>query len=124
MLAGRGARALEPAPPDAAHRLSKVRHILDSQGFLRRAFEPACRPSGESSRWAPWLVEALNAGSINIGHTGDSPPLFAQAAGVPFVYLVAASASPESSGSLVRCDSPVHTAADYAGIPSALSASG
>jgi hypothetical protein len=29
----------------------------------------------------PPLLEALNAASVDIGRTGDSPPLFAQAAG-------------------------------------------
>ncbi len=63
----------------------------------------------------PPLLEALNAGSIDIGHTGDSPPLFAQAAGIPFVYFGASSASPESSGILVKKDSPIRAASDLRG---------
>jgi hypothetical protein len=34
-------------------------------------------------------LEALTAGSIDLGHTGDSPPLFAQAGDIPFVYFAA-----------------------------------
>lgn len=60
----------------------------------------------------PPLLEALNAGSLDVGHAGDSPPLFAQAAGVPFLYFAASSASPKTSGILVRHDSPIHQAAD------------
>jgi hypothetical protein len=30
-------------------------------------------------------LEALTAGSIDLGHMGDSPPLFAQAGDIPFV---------------------------------------
>src|SRR5689334_9744588 len=33
------------------------------------------------------LLEALNAGAIDIGSTGDTPPIFAQAAGAPLVYV-------------------------------------
>jgi hypothetical protein len=35
----------------------------------------------------PQLLEALNAGAIDFGHTGDAPPILAQSAGVPFVYV-------------------------------------
>ncbi len=35
----------------------------------------------------PQLLEALNAGALDFGHTGDAPPIMAQAAGVPFVYV-------------------------------------
>ncbi len=43
----------------------------------------------------PPLLEALNAGSIDLGHTGDSPPIFAQAADVPFRYFAVSSPSPK-----------------------------
>jgi sulfonate transport system substrate-binding protein len=35
----------------------------------------------------PPLLEALNAGSIDFGYTGDTPPIFAQAAGARLVYV-------------------------------------
>ena len=35
----------------------------------------------------PPLLEALNAGAIDFGLAGETPPIFAQAAGVPLVYL-------------------------------------
>lgn len=34
----------------------------------------------------PPMLEALSAGSIDFARTGDTPPIFAQAGGVPFVY--------------------------------------
>ncbi len=90
--------------------------ILKSSGELAKAFEP----KGIHITWiefpsGPPLLEALNAGSIDIGHAGDSPPLFAQAAGIPFVYFAASSASPQSSGILVKRDSPIQRAADLRG---------
>ncbi|MBN9523876.1 aliphatic sulfonate ABC transporter substrate-binding protein [bacterium] len=90
--------------------------ILKSSGELETAF--AAR--GWRVEWVefsagPPLLEALNAGSIDLGHAGDSPPLFAQAAGVPFVYVAASSPSPESSAVLVPDDSPLRAAADLKG---------
>ncbi len=35
----------------------------------------------------PPMMEAMNAGAIDIGYTGESPPIFAQAAGADIVYL-------------------------------------
>jgi sulfonate transport system substrate-binding protein len=50
-----------------------------------------------------------------LGHAGDSPPLFAQAAGVPFVYVAASSSSPESSAIVVRNESAVRDPRDLKG---------
>lgn len=63
----------------------------------------------------PPLLEALNAGSLDLGHAGDSPPLFAQAAGIPFVYVAASSPSPDSSAILVRSGSSIRDAAGLRG---------
>lgn len=54
----------------------------------------------------PPLLEALNAESIDIGGTGDTPPIFAQAAGVPLVY-VASALSNGGSALLVPENSPI-----------------
>jgi sulfonate transport system substrate-binding protein len=67
--------------------------ILKASGKLAKAFQP----KDVTIEWlefpaGPPLLEALNAGSIDLGHTGDSPPLFAQAADIPFVYFAASSA--------------------------------
>ena len=62
----------------------------------------------------PPLLEALNAGSIDFGSTGDTPPIFAQAAGVPLVY-VARQISYGGSAILVRADSDIQTLEDLAG---------
>ena len=35
----------------------------------------------------PQLLEALNAGTIDFGTAGEAPPIFAQAAGSPLVYV-------------------------------------
>lgn len=90
--------------------------ILKSRGTL----ETALTRLGGSVEWiefpsGPPLLEALNAGGIDFGHTGDSPPIFAQAAGVPLVYVGASTPCPENSGIVVAKDSPIKTLADLKG---------
>lgn len=63
----------------------------------------------------PALVEALNAGSIDFGRTGDSPPIFAQAAEAPFVYVAAGKSKFNGSGILVPKDSSIKSLEDLKG---------
>jgi sulfonate transport system substrate-binding protein len=54
--------------------------IMKEQKVLEQRFEP----QGVRVRWiefafGPLLLEALGAGAIDYGYTGDSPPIFAQA---------------------------------------------
>ena len=62
----------------------------------------------------PPLLEAFNSDSIDIGGTGDTPPIFAQAAGVPLVY-VASQVSSSGSAVLVPENSTIESLADLAG---------
>ncbi|WP_260955956.1 sulfonate ABC transporter substrate-binding protein [Pseudomonas citri] len=63
----------------------------------------------------PQMLEALNVGALDVGSTGDIPPLFAQAAGADLVYIGAEPAKPQAETILVRGDSPVHDIADLKG---------
>jgi sulfonate transport system substrate-binding protein len=60
----------------------------------------------------PPLLEALNAGSIDFGTTGDTPPIFAQAAGANLVYVGHSPNAGSNHGLLVRADTPFQTVAD------------
>jgi sulfonate transport system substrate-binding protein len=61
--------------------------IVKEQKVLEQRFEP----QGVRVRWVefsfgPPLLEALGAGAIDYGYTGDSPPIFAQAARANLLY--------------------------------------
>ena len=60
-------------------------------------------------------MEALNVGSIDIGSTGDIPPIFAQAAGADLVYIGAEPPKPKAEVILVAQGSPIHNVAELKG---------
>jgi sulfonate transport system substrate-binding protein len=63
----------------------------------------------------PALLEAMGADSIDFGITGDAPPIFAQAGGVPLVYIAVEPASPHGEALIVLQGSPIHSIADLRG---------
>jgi sulfonate transport system substrate-binding protein len=63
----------------------------------------------------PQLLEALAVGSIDFGSVGDSPPVFAQAAGKDIFYVGAEPSKPDTSALLVREGSPLKSLADLKG---------
>jgi sulfonate transport system substrate-binding protein len=90
--------------------------LTKSSGLLEKALAPL----GYSVVWKEFpsglpLLEALNGGSIDIGHSGDAPLLFAQAAGIPFQIFAASNPSPESTGVVVPKDSSIHSFAELKG---------
>jgi sulfonate transport system substrate-binding protein len=86
----------------------------------RGGLEERLKPLGVSVKWTefqsgPPLLEALNAKSIDIGRTGDTPPVFAQAANSPLVYIGGGTAKERSSGIVVPASSSIQTLADLRG---------
>lgn len=88
--------------------------ILKQQGALEKRF-PDSKVSWIEFPAGPQLLEALAVGSLEIGLTGDSPPVFAQAAGKDLRYVGAEPPKPQSSAILVKPDSPLRTLADLKG---------
>lgn len=88
--------------------------ILKQQGVLEKRF-PTTRVSWIEFPAGPQLLEALSVGSLEFGLTGDSPPVFAQAAGKDLLYVGAEPPKPDSSAILVLKDSPVKKLADLKG---------
>ncbi|HEY0789683.1 MAG TPA: aliphatic sulfonate ABC transporter substrate-binding protein, partial [Chthoniobacterales bacterium] len=61
------------------------------------------------------LFEAFNANSLDFGHAADAPTAFAQAAGIPFVYVAAEPAYPRGLALLAPGGSAVQKVADLKG---------
>jgi sulfonate transport system substrate-binding protein len=85
----------------------------------RATLENHFRPQGIEVKWVefssgPPMMEAMNVGSIDYGAVGDSPPVFAQAAGAAIVYA-AGQPITNGQGILVPQNSPIRTIAELKG---------
>jgi sulfonate transport system substrate-binding protein len=90
--------------------------LLKGRGTL----EEKLKPLGYKVSWTefpsgPPLLEALNVGAIDFGITGETPPIFAQAAGAPLVYLAYDLPAPQGEAILVPKDSSLNSVADLRG---------
>jgi sulfonate transport system substrate-binding protein len=90
--------------------------VLKAQGSL----EQKLKPLGYTVSWyefpaGPQLLEALNTSNIDFGYTGAPPPIFAQAAGVNFVYVGAEPGGKTNEALFVKADSPIHSPAELKG---------
>jgi sulfonate transport system substrate-binding protein len=90
--------------------------LLKGKGTLEKALEPL----GYKVTWTefpagPQLLEAVNVGAIDIGNTGEAPPIFAQAAGAPLVYVAYEPPAPKGEAILVPKGSPVQSVAELKG---------
>ena len=82
--------------------------LLKQQGTL----EQRLKPLGYAITWTqfpggPQLLEALKTGLVDVAHAGEAPPIFAQAAGAPLVYIGHEPASPQTEAIIVLKDSPL-----------------
>jgi sulfonate transport system substrate-binding protein len=76
--------------------------LMKNEGSLEKSLGPlGYRVEWKEFPSGPPLLEALNAGSLDVGHSGDAPLIFAQAAGIAFEYIGATSPAPESAGIVV-----------------------
>ncbi|MBX9755136.1 MAG: sulfonate ABC transporter substrate-binding protein [Pseudomonadaceae bacterium] len=63
----------------------------------------------------PQLLEGLNVGSIDFGVTGETPPVFAQAAGADLLYVAYEPPAPLSEAILVPKGSSLNSVAELKG---------
>jgi aliphatic sulfonates family ABC transporter substrate-binding protein len=90
--------------------------VVKAQKALEQHFEP----QGVTIRWVefpfgPPLLEALNAGAIDYGYTGNAPPVFAQAAHANIQYVAVIPARGDGQAIVVPESSPLKTVADLKG---------
>lgn len=88
--------------------------VVIEQGLLETRFGPDVTVTWTLFTSGPPMLEALAAGSIDFARTGDTPPIFAQAAGTPFVYAGAQQAVTREA-IVVPEGSDVESVADLAG---------
>jgi sulfonate transport system substrate-binding protein len=114
------------APLRRAHaqaELAEIRIGYQKNGVLviarqQAALEAHFAPKGIAVKWVefssgPPMLEAMAAGSVDYGAVGDTPPIFAQAAGAAIVY--AGQPVTNGQGILVAQNSPIRTIADLKG---------
>lgn len=90
--------------------------LLKAKGTL----EKRLAAQGVTVQWTefpggPQLLEGLNVGSVDFGVTGETPPVFAQAAGADLVYVAYEPPAPTSEAILVPKDSPLKSVAELKG---------
>jgi sulfonate transport system substrate-binding protein len=89
--------------------------LARQQATLEKHF----KPQGIEVKWVefssgPPMMEAMNVGGIDYGAVGDSPPVFAQAAGAAIVYA-AGQPITNGQGILVPQNSAIRSIADLKG---------
>jgi sulfonate transport system substrate-binding protein len=95
---------------------STILNLLKNQELLEKRFESEGFPiTWNEFAAGPQMLEALNVGSIDIAYTGETPPIFAQAAGAPLVYVAWEDVGSLAEAILVQEDSPIKTVADLKG---------
>ncbi len=124
-LAATAALAAAATWPGRAFASRTVRIGFQKGGLLllsktRGALDRKLATLGWTIQWiefpaGPQLLEGLNVNAIDFGVTGAPPPIFAQAAGVDFVYVGAEPGQPTSAGILVPAGSALRTVADLKG---------
>jgi sulfonate transport system substrate-binding protein len=90
--------------------------LLKAKGTLEKKLELL----GFKVAWSefpsgPPLLEAINVGAIDFGTAGETPPIFAQAAGAPILYVAHEPPAPKGEAILVPKDSAIKTIADLKG---------
>jgi sulfonate transport system substrate-binding protein len=110
------ARATGAAPPRVTLRAADQLYLTQTQ--LRMAGQLDRLPY--DIRWAsfpagPPLLEALNAGAMDVGAAGETPMIFAQAAGWPIRIVAAIRYSPAFQSIIAPRGSRIRTVADLRG---------
>jgi sulfonate transport system substrate-binding protein len=105
-------------------KLNEIRIGYQKNGVLvlarqRAALEKHFAPQLINVKWVefssgPPMLEAMNVGSVDYGAVGDSPPIFAQAAGAAIVYA-AGQPITNGQGILVPQNSPIRSLAELKG---------
>jgi sulfonate transport system substrate-binding protein len=124
LSAGIAAAAAWSPQARAEASLKEIRIGYQKNGVLLIALQQAAleknfAPQGIDVKWfefssGPPMLEAVNAGSVNYGAVGDTPPIFAQSAGATIVYAAGQPVT-DGQGILVPAPSAIRSLADLRG---------
>lgn len=126
LLAGAGSLAgLAAAKPPAQVQTKVLRvglqksstfNILRARGDLaRRLQRQGIKVTWSEFTSGPPLLEALAAGKVDVGETGDAPVIFAQSKKAPLVYFGQSQPNPEAVALLVPAKSPIRSLSELKG---------
>ena len=90
--------------------------LLKASGELEKRLAPL----GVKVTWSefpagPQLLEGLNVGGVDFGTTGETPPIFAQAANAKIKYIGYEPPAPRGGAIVVQSNSSIKTVADLKG---------
>ncbi|MDQ0457297.1 aliphatic sulfonate ABC transporter substrate-binding protein [Rhizobium paknamense] len=119
-FASLAAPAIRPARAAVSLRIGWQKNGVVALAKRQGALEKRLAGRGVTVTWSeftsgPPLLEALGAGALDFGPTGDVPPLFAQAARGNLVYVGAYRGASAGTGLLVHKDAPIQSLADLKG---------
>lgn len=107
--------AADPATLRIGYQKGSITLLLAKEhGLLEKRF-PQTAVQWIEFPAGPQMLEAMNVNALDVGSTGDIPPLFAQAAGADLVYIGTEPPKPQAETILVRADSPLKDIADLKG---------
>jgi sulfonate transport system substrate-binding protein len=115
LLVAGSAQAQDPAHLRIGYQKASVSLVLAKEhGLLEKRF-PQTQIQWIEFPAGPQMLEALNVGSLDIGSTGDIPPIFAQAAGADLFYVGVEPPKPQAETVVVPRDSPIRSVAELKG---------
>ncbi|GKT20678.1 sulfonate ABC transporter substrate-binding protein [Acidovorax sp. SUPP3334] len=130
VASGFGAALATGLPSAFAQKPGRTLRVGHQKGWLsllkaRGTLEKRLAPLGVKVTWTefnagPVQLEALNVGSIDFGDVGEAPPIFAQAAGAPLVYVGATVPRPQLEAIVVPKGSAIRSVAELKGLRIAL----
>lgn len=109
LLGSSAAWAVDPSVKQlrVGYQKASVNLVIAQQQKLFEKEFPNAKISWNEFPGGPQILEALAVGSIDMGATGDTPPVYAQAGNKPLHYFAYETAKPLSSAILVQHNSKI-----------------
>lgn len=110
MMGSTAAWAVDPTVKELriGYQKSSVNVVIAKQQKLFEKEFPNAKISWSEFPGGPQILEALAVGSVDIGTTGDTPPVYAQAGNKPLTYIAYETAKPLASAILVPAQSKIN----------------